>query len=129
MDDGANLRYNDIIMDHFKAPRNVGELDDPDGIGTLGDPSCGDSVLVTIKISEDFHLSDIKFKCTGCPAAIAVCSIMTEMAMGMHIDEASESITDEAVDKAAGGLPPTKKHCSNLAAAALYKAIVHYTFK
>ena len=120
------MEYSDTILDHFKNPRNIGEIPDADGIGSIGDPGCGDHMTVWIKVSDDFRISDIKFKCKGCPAAIALGSIMTELALGKHVDEVSESITAQAVEEAAGKLPHEKSHCSNIAAAALYKAILNY---
>ena len=118
-------RYNEIILEHFRRPRNVGEIPDADGVGRVGDPACGDFLQVWIKVGEDQRLTDVKFRCKGCPAAIACGSIMTELAVGKTLDEASE-ITDEAVDEALGGLPEEKRHCSNLAADALYGAILDH---
>ena len=108
-------------------PRNVGEISDADGVGTIGDEECGDMVKVWIKVT-NAHLADVKYKVFGCPAAIAVCSMMTELAMGKHVDDAYE-ITDAQVAKALGGLPEQKYHCSNLAASALQKAIMNYVLK
>jgi len=122
------MEYSEKIIDHFTNPRNVGEIQDADGIGTAGDPSCGDYMRVWIKVSDDFHIEDIAFKCRGCPAAVALGSIMTEMAAGKHIDAAAE-ITDWYIEQDAGELPKTKKHCSNIAAAALYSAIMDYVIK
>lgn len=119
------MEYSDKIIGHFKNPRNAGEIQDADGTGRAGDPSCGDYMKVWIKVSDDFHIEDIKFKCKGCPAAVALGSIMTEMAAGKHIDAAAE-ITDWHIEQEAGELPESKKHCSNIAAAALYSAIVDY---
>ena len=106
----------------------MGEIPDADGMGKVGDPACGDYIKVWIKVSGDFHIEKIGFKCKGCPAAVALGSIMTEMALGKHIDDASE-ITDRHIEQEAGELPDQKKHCSNIAAAALYKAIVDYITK
>jgi len=119
--------YTDIAMDHFMNPRNVGEIPDPDGVGQIGDEECGDMVKVWIKV-DNTHLIDVKYKVSGCPAAIAVCSMMTELAIGEHVDDAYE-ITDEQVAEALGGLPEHKFHCSNLAASALQKAIMNYALK
>jgi len=105
-------------------PRNVGEIIDADGMGQIGDEECGDMVKVCIKV-DDNHLTDIKYTVFGCPAAIAVCSMMSELAKGMHIDKAYE-MTDAQVAEALGGLPDQKYHCSNLAASALHKAITNY---
>ena len=123
------MEYSEMILDHFTNPRNIGEIPNADGIGVVGDPECGDHIKVWIKVAGDFHISDIRFKCKGCPAAIAMGSIMTEMAKGRHVDEVSEQVTDEAIEEQAGGLSDEKKHCSNLAAGALYKAIMNYALK
>ena len=119
--------YTDKAMDHFVNPRNVGEITDADGVGQIGDEECGDMVKVWIKVA-DAHLIDIKYKVFGCPAAIAVCSMMTELALGKHVDDAYE-ITDAQVAEALGGLPEQKYHCSNLAASALQKAVMNYVLK
>ena len=121
------MLYTNKAIDHFMNPRNVGEISDADGVGTIGDEECGDMVKVWIKVS-DAHLVDVKYKVFGCPAAIAVCSMMTELAMGKHVDDAYE-ITDAQVAEALGGLPEQKYHCSNLAASALHKAIMNYALK
>jgi len=119
--------YTEKAMEHFKNPRNVGEIADADGVGQIGDEECGDMVKVWIKV-DGVHLSDIKYKVFGCPAAIAVCSMMSQMAVGMHVDDAYE-ITDSQVAEALGGLPDQKYHCSNLGATALQKAILSYVLK
>ena len=119
--------YNEKLLEHFSHPHNVGEIQDADGTGQMGDPTCGDMIKVWIKVRED-RIADIKFRVFGCPAAIATCSVMTELAMGKSLDEAAE-ITDEVVAAAVGGLPPDKVHCSNLSASALYEAIMDYVFK
>jgi len=119
--------YTDAAMDHFLHPRNVGEIRGADGVGCVGDPSCGDFLKVCIRV-ENEHVADIKFMCRGCPAAIAAASIMTEMAKGRHLDDAAE-ITDEMIAQALGGLPDRKQHCSNLGAGALYEAIMDYVLK
>ena len=119
--------YSEKLLDHFFHPKNVGEIEDADGIGQIGDPSCGDVVKVWIKVRND-RIVDIKFQVFGCPAAIATCSVMTELAMGTSLDEAAE-ITDEVVAEAVGELPPDKMHCSNLSATALYEAILDYVVK
>ncbi|MCR4440853.1 MAG: iron-sulfur cluster assembly scaffold protein [Peptococcaceae bacterium] len=116
--------YNEKILDHFLNPRNLGEMDDPDGVGTMGDPSCGDYIKVFLRVKED-RIVDIKFKIAGCPAAVACGSAMTELANGKTIDEACE-ITDEDILHYLGGLPETKAHCSNLGAGALQRAILDY---
>jgi nitrogen fixation NifU-like protein len=114
-------------MDHFSNPRNVGEIPDADGIGSEGNPVCGDMMKIFIKV-EDGKITDAKFKTFGCGAAIAVSSMITEMAKGKTIDEAL-SITKESVAEALDGLPAQKQHCSNLGADALHKAIEDYKSK
>ena len=116
--------YSQKVMDHFMAPRNVGELEDPDGVGEVGNPVCGDVMRITIKVVDD-RIADIKFKTLGCGAAIATSSITTEMARGMTLDEALK-IDRKVVAEALDGLPPNKMHCSNLAADGLHKAIEDY---
>ncbi len=116
--------YTDKVMDHFQNPRNVGEIENADGSGTVGNPVCGDIMKITIKVEND-RLKDIKFKTFGCGAAIATSSMVTEMARGKTLDEALE-ITNKMVADILGGLPPNKMHCSNLAADALHKAIEDY---
>jgi len=119
--------YSDTVMDHFTNPRNVGEIEDADGIGEEGNPVCGDMMTFYIKV-DDNHLSDVKFKTFGCGAAIAVSSIVSEMAMGKTIEEARK-ITPALVAKELEGLPKNKFHCSNLGAQALNKAIDDYLKK
>ncbi len=119
--------YSDKVMDHFMNPRNVGEIEDAAGIGEVGNPVCGDMMTFNIKV-DDNRLSDIKFKTFGCGAAIAVSSIVSEMAMGKTLEEARK-ITPALVAKELGGLPKNKYHCSNLGAQALNKAIDDYLKK
>lgn len=119
--------YSEKVVQHFMHPLNIGEIQDADGVGTIGDEECGDMVKVWIKVA-NAHLTDIKYKVFGCPAAIAVCSMMTKLAIGKHVDDAYE-ITDAQVAEALGGLPEQKYHCSNLAASALHKAITNYALK
>jgi nitrogen fixation NifU-like protein len=114
-------------MDHFMNPRNVGEIENPDGVGTEGNPTCGDVMKITIKV-ENGKIVDAKFRTFGCGAAIAVSSMVTEMVKGLTLDEALK-ISKEAVAKELGGLPPQKMHCSNLGADALRKAIEDYKSK
>ncbi|RJS90239.1 Fe-S cluster assembly scaffold protein NifU [Candidatus Bathyarchaeota archaeon] len=111
-------------MDHFLHPRNVGEIPDADGVGTVGNPICGDMMTIYIKVREG-RIADIKFKTFGCGAAIATSSMITEMAKGKTLEEAMK-ITRDAVAEELGGLPPIKMHCSNLAADALHRAIEDY---
>ncbi len=119
--------YSDEVMDHFMSPRNVGEIPDADGVGTIGDPQCGDHLAVWIKV-EGNVIVDAKFKCQGCPAAIAAASMMTEMAIGKDLDEAME-ITDEQIADALGGMPEPKMHCSVLGADALSDAITDHVLR
>jgi nitrogen fixation NifU-like protein len=111
-------------MEHFFNPRNVGEIPDADGVGTVGNPICGDMMTIYIKV-KDGRIADIKFKTFGCGAAIATSSMVTEMAKGMTLEEAMKISREEVADEL-GGLPPIKMHCSNLAADALHKAIEDY---
>lgn len=119
--------YSDILIEHFLNPRNAGSLARPDGVGTMGDPDCGDFLRVYIKV-EDSRISDIKFEISGCPAAIATSSVLTELAMGESLEEAL-NICDIDIIKAIGGLPDPKVHCSNLGAGALHEAIRNYLEK
>ncbi len=119
--------YSDKVMEHFMNPRNVGEIEDADGIGEVGNPVCGDMMAFYIKV-KDNHLSDVKFKTFGCGAAIAVSSIVSEMAMGKTLEEARK-ITPALVAGELEGLPKNKYHCSNLGAQALNKAIDDYLKK
>jgi len=116
--------YSQKVMEHFAHPRNVGEIENPDGVGTVGNPICGDLMTFYIKV-DDGRLSDIKFKTFGCGAAIAVSSMVSEMAKGKTLEEAM-TITNKMVADELGGLPPNKLHCSNLGADALHKAIENY---
>lgn len=119
--------YSEKVMDHFKNPRNVGEIENADGVGTVGNPTCGDLMTMYIKV-KDKKIDDIKFKTFGCGAAIATSSMATEMAKGKTIEEAMK-ISRAEVAKNLGGLPPIKMHCSNLAADALHEAIKDYREK
>ena len=119
--------YTDKVMDHFTNPRNVGEIQDADGVGLVGNPICGDVMKITIKV-EGGRIKDAKFKTFGCGAAIAVSSMVTELVLGKTLEEALE-ISNKAVADALGGLPPKKMHCSNLGADALKKAIEDYLEK
>lgn len=118
-------QYSEKVKEHFKNPKNVGEIESPDGEGMVGNPLCGDMMKMTIKVSEDGRLEDIKFKTYGCGSAIATSSMITEMAKGMTLDEALK-ITRRDVADELEGLPPIKMHCSNLAADALHAAIEDY---
>ena len=119
--------YSDKVMDHFMNPRNVGEIEDANGTGEVGNPVCGDMMTFYIKVDNN-HLSDVKFKTFGCGAAIAVSSIVSEMAMGKTLEEARK-ITPARVAEELEGLPKNKYHCSNLGAQALNKAIDDYLKK
>ncbi|MBI4288874.1 MAG: Fe-S cluster assembly scaffold protein NifU [Chloroflexi bacterium] len=119
--------YSDMVMDHFKNPRNVGSLTDADGIGTEGNPVCGDIMKIYIKVQGN-RITDVKFQTFGCGAAIATSSMVTEMVKGKTLEEAMV-ISNKAVAEALGGLPATKMHCSNLAADALHRAIEDYQAK
>ncbi|MEO0225461.1 MAG: Fe-S cluster assembly scaffold protein NifU [candidate division WOR-3 bacterium] len=119
--------YGQKVMEHFLNPRNVGEIVDADGVGEVGNPVCGDMMTFYIKV-KDGRLEDVKFKTFGCGAAIAVSSMVSEMAKGKTIEEALK-ITNDSVAKELGGLPPNKMHCSNLGADALHKAIEDYLSK
>ncbi|MCD4770936.1 iron-sulfur cluster assembly scaffold protein [archaeon] len=119
-----NVDYNANILDHFKNPRNMGELKNADAEATVGNPSCGDVMKIMIKVSNN-KIENIKFQTMGCAAAIATSSMATELAKRKTLDEA-EKITNKDVSLALGKLPPIKEHCSNLAADALKKAIANY---
>ena len=116
--------YSELVMEHFRNPRNVGSIEDPDGVGEVGNPQCGDMMRITIKVKDDV-LEDIKVQTLGCGAAVATSSMVTEMAKGKRLDEAL-TISNKAVAEALGGLPPAKMHCSNLAADGLRAAIDDY---
>jgi len=116
--------YSKKVMDHFTNPRNVGEIEEPSGEGTVGNPACGDIMKLTIKV-EDNKITDVKFKTFGCGAAIATSSMVTELVKGKNLDEADD-ISNDTVAEALDGLPPVKMHCSNLAADALHAAIENY---
>lgn len=119
--------YSDIVMDHFTNPRNTGVIDDADGVGEVGNPVCGDMMTFYIKV-QDERLVDVKFQTFGCVAAIAVSSIVSEMAKGRKLEEA-KLITNKKVAETLGGLPQNKMHCSNLGAEALALAIKNYQEK
>ena len=119
--------YSEKVMDHFSNPRNSGEMENADGIGEVGNPVCGDMMTFYIKVDAN-KISEVKFKTFGCVAAIAVSSIVSEMAMGKSVKEA-KSITRQAVAESLDGLPKEKMHCSNLGAKALAEAISDYETK
>ena len=120
--------YSDIVMDHFMHPRNVGEIDNASGVGTVGNAKCGDIMRIFLDIDENQVVRDAKFKTFGCGAAIATSSMATEMIIGKTIQEALE-VTNKAVMEALGGLPPVKVHCSLLAEQAVHAALWDYAQK
>lgn len=117
-------QYSEKVMEHFRNPRNVGEIENPDGIGHVGNPMCGDVMEMYIKVKDNVII-DAKFKTFGCGAAIATSSMATELVIGKTIEEAQQ-ITNKVVAEALDGLPPIKMHCSNLAEEALEAAIKDY---
>ena len=119
--------YSKKVMKHFTDPKNVGEMEDADGIGEKGNPVCGDAMKIFIKVKDD-KIVDAKFQTFGCGASIAVSSMVTEMVKGKTLDEALK-ISKEEVANALDGLPPQKMHCSNLGADSLHKAIEDYRQK
>ncbi len=119
--------YSEKVMDHFTNPRNVGEIENADGIGEVGNPQCGDIMKIYIKIDDDI-ITDVKFKTFGCGSAIATSSMATEMVKGKNIKEALK-LTNQAVTESLGGLPPVKIHCSVLAEQAIKAALLDYSNK
>jgi len=119
--------YTEKVKDHFFHPRNVGEIKDADGVGTVGNPTCGDVMTMYIKVKDE-KIVDVKFKTYGCAAAIASSSITTEIVKGMDLEKAKKLSRDD-VAKELGGLPAVKMHCSNLASDALREAIKDYEKK
>ena len=120
--------YTEKVMDHFMHPRNVGEIDNASGVGTVGNAKCGDIMRIWLDIDENQVVRDAKFKTFGCGAAIATSSMATEMIIGKTIQEALE-VTNKAVMEALGGLPPVKVHCSLLAEQAVHAALWDYAQK
>lgn len=125
--DPSNTQYSEKVMEHFRNPRNVGEIPNADGIGNVGNPVCGDIMRLYIKV-EDNIIVDSKFKTFGCGAALATSSMVTELVKGKSVEEALK-ISNRAVAEALGGLPPIKMHCSLLAEQALRSAIDDYMKK
>lgn len=118
--------YSEKVMDHFSNPRNVGEIEDANAVGEVGNPQCGDIMKIYMKIDDNTHkIEDVKFKTFGCGAAIATSSMATELVKGKTIEEALE-LTNKAVAEALDGLPPVKMHCSVLAEEAIHSAIANY---
>ena len=118
------MEYTEQVMDHFMNPRNMGEMEDANGVGTVGNAKCGDIMRIYIKVENDV-ITDVKFKTFGCGAAIATSSKATELVKGMTLEEA-EKVTNKMVMESLGGLPPVKVHCSVLAEEALHAAIQDY---
>jgi nitrogen fixation NifU-like protein len=123
-DEVGYLVYNETLIDHFTHPRNVGEIESPDAMATVGDPTCGDFIRVYLKV-ENGKISAFKFLTQGCPGAISTSSIATELAIGKTLEEALQ-LTDNDVIHAAGGIPARKAHCSLLAIRGLHEAILSY---
>ena len=123
----AQIGYSQKVLEHFLNPRNVGTIENPDGYGKVGNPVCGDLMEMFISVKDDI-ITDIKFRTFGCGSAIATSSMVTEMAKGMHVDQAMK-LTRNDVANELEGLPPQKMHCSNLAADALHEAIKDYKRK
>lgn len=119
--------YSEKVMDHFENPRNVGTIENPDGYGKVGSPTCGDVMEIFLKIEEE-TIVDVKFRTFGCASAIATSSMSTEMIMGKKVEEAL-TLTNKAVAQALDGLPPAKMHCSVLAEEAIKEAIENYLEK
>ncbi|MBP5407326.1 Fe-S cluster assembly scaffold protein NifU [bacterium] len=122
------MNYTEKVMDHFLHPRNVGKIENPNAIGEVGNPACGDIIKLFLRINPEGIIEDISFETFGCGAAIATSSMTTEMVKGKHIDEALK-VTRDIVAEELGGLPASKMHCSNLASEALHKAINEYKAK
>ncbi len=117
--------YSSKVMEHFRDPRNVGTIENPDGVGHVGNPVCGDIMELYIKVNEKEIIEDARFKTFGCGAAIATSSMVTEIIKGKSVKEA-EKVSNQTVAEALGGLPKVKMHCSVLAEEALRKAIEDY---
>lgn len=120
--------YSEIVMDHFRNPRNSGRMENPDGVGQVGNPKCGDIMKIYLKINKNEIIEDVKFETFGCGSAIASSSIATEMIKGKSVHEAVE-LSNKAVVEALGGLPPVKIHCSVLAEQAVKSALYNYAQK
>ena len=121
------LVYNETILDHFKNPRHIGEIENPDGMALVGDPRCGDHIRLYLKIEGD-KIVDVRYKVFGCAAAIATTSMLTELVLNKDLDDAL-AITDDDVIEAAGGIPSRKAHCSLLGVVGLHTALAEYFLK
>lgn len=118
--------YSDKVLEHFQNPRNMGEIDDPDAVGDVGNPRCGDMMRITMRIDPQTDtIADIKFKTFGCGAAIATSSMITEMVKGKTLEEALQ-VSNKSVAEELGGLPPVKMHCSVLAEQGIAAALIDY---
>ncbi|MCL2672644.1 MAG: Fe-S cluster assembly scaffold protein NifU [Clostridiales bacterium] len=120
--------YSERVLDHFQNPRNMGEIENPSGVGTVGNAKCGDIMKISILVNDDGIIEDCRFKTFGCGAAVATSSMATEMIKGKTLDEA-QAVTNRAVVEALEGLPPQKIHCSVLAEEAIAAAIADYRAK
>jgi len=118
------MSYSDKVLQYFFDPAHAGEMENPDGSGPVGDPTCGDLLVMFIRVADN-RLAEISYQVFGCPAAVAACEAVAEMATGKNLEEA-ETLSDEAVAEYLGGLPEIKFHCSNVAAEALHQAIADY---
>ncbi len=122
------MMYSEKVMDHFMNPRNMGEMEDASGVGTVGNAKCGDIMRIFLKVDDDGIIQDVKFKTFGCGAAVATSSMATEMVIGKTVQQALE-VTNKAVMEALDGLPPVKVHCSLLAEQAIHAALWDYAKK
>ena len=120
--------YTEKVMDHFQHPRNMGEIENASGVGTVGNAKCGDIMRIYLDIDDNGIINDVKFKTFGCGAAVATSSMATELVKGKHISEAMQ-VTNKAVMEALDGLPPVKVHCSLLAEEAIHAALWDYSEK
>ena len=123
-----STNYSEKVMDHFMNPRNVGEIENPSGVGEVGNAKCGDIMRITLDVDDQNIIRDVKFRTFGCGAAIATSSMVTEMVIGKTLEEALK-VTNDTVAEALDGLPAVKMHCSNLAADAVHEAIKDYIAK